>query len=271
MVAIITDSSSNITQSEAAELGVTVMPLTIIFGTTEFRDGIDIDCGEFYKRLTEGKEFPHTAQLTEAQIEDAVRAALEKADEVLIMPISSALSGSFERCAGVARRYENVFAYDTKCTTVMLKMMVLEAVANREKPVREIIKILDSLRPKIKLFAALDTLEYLGKGGRISKAAATLGSALKIKPVITLNIKGEVELVSRQFGISKGISNVAGRVDKDKIDYSKPVYFIYTMDDENCLALIAKSGIKFDEKANICPVIGTHIGPYAAGIVYAEK
>lgn len=271
MVAIITDSSSNISAEEGKKLGVVVIPLTIIFGTEEYRDGVDIDCDTFYDKLTGSKEFPHTAQLGEDRIEEAVESALKTADEAIIMPISSALSGSYERCVKVAQKYENLYVYDTKCTTVMLKTLVLEARALRGLKAAEIIKKLDELRPKLKLFAVLDTIEYLGKGGRISKAAAALGTVLKIKPVVTVNSDGEVEVISKQFGMSKGIKSIAERVDKSKIDYSKPVYLIYTMDDKNSLALIDKIAAEYTEKENICPVIGTHIGPCAAGFAYAEK
>ena len=271
MIKIITDSSSNITQEEAKKLGITVMPLTVIFGQEQFRDGIDLDCETFYKKMAEEKEFPHTAQLTEEQIEETVKTALTEGDEVLIMPISSAMSGTFERCKAVAERYENVYAYDAKTTTVMLKIMVLEAVNNADKSAAEVIKILDALRPKLKIYAALDTLENLKKGGRLSGAVALIGTVLKIKPVITFSLEGKVEMVSKQFGINKGISYVAQTVDVKKIDFSKPVYLIYTGDDKNSESLIAKIKIDYTEKINICPVIGTHIGPCAAGIVYAEK
>ena len=271
MIKIITDSSSNVSQEEAKKLSVTVMPLTIMFGAEEFRDGIDIDGDAFYEKLTSSKEFPHTAQLAEEQIEAAVKAAKEEADEVLIMPIASALSGSYERCKAVAAKYQNVYAYDTKCTTLMLKMLVLEALANAEKPAAEVIKILDGFRPKIKLYAALDTLEYLCKGGRLSKATAFLGTLLKIKPVIEITGEGKVELISKQFGINKGISYVAQKADLKKIDFTKPVYMLYTWHDKNCQTLISKLGVENYEKCNICPVIGAHNGPEGAGIVFAEK
>lgn len=271
MIKIITDSSSNITQEEAKALGVTVLPLTIIFGNEQYADGVDIDCASFYKKMAEEKDLPHTAQLTEEQIEAAVKAALEEGGEVLIMPIASALSASFERCAAVASRYKNVYAYDTKCTTVMLKMLVAEAVENADKSAEEVIKILDGLRPRIKIFAALDTLENLRKGGRLSGAGAFIGSMLKIKPVITINTEGNVELISKQFGIGKGLGYVAESVNKYNIDLSKPVYFIYTGNDKNLKTLESKLKMQVNTEDNICPVIGVHIGEGAAGIVFAEK
>jgi len=271
MIKIITDSSSNFTREEAESLGIRLMPLTINFGTEEYRDGIDIDCDGFYKKLKECSEFPHTSQLTEEQVEEAVKAALEEADEVLILPLASVLSGSYERCKAVADRYDNVYAYDTKCTTVMLNLCVAEALKMADKSAAEVITMLENLRPKLKLFAVLDTLENLKRGGRLSKASAIIGSVLKIKPVITFGADGSVEMVSKQFGINKGIAYIADAVDKSKIDYKKPVFLVYTENDKNAETLISKLGIEYSEKSNICPVIGTHIGSEAAGIVYAEK
>ena len=271
MIAIITDSSSNITQSEAKKLGVTVLPLTIIFGADEYRDGVDIDEAEFYRKLTTEKSFPHTAQLTEEQIERAVADAVQTADEVILMPISSALSGSYDRCVAVANKYDNVYAFDGKCTTIMLKMLVLKAVQNVDKSAKELIQILNDYRKRIKLFAALDTLEYLAKGGRISRATAAIGNVLKIKPVIIVNQKGEVEVVSKQHGIIKGMNYIVDQFRRDEIDYGEPLFIIYAMTQENSDKLAEKLAITDYENSEICSVIGAHVGPNLAGVVYVRK
>ena len=271
MIAIVTDSSSNITQREAEQLGVAVMPLTIIFGSDEYRDGVDIDEAEFYRKLTTEKSFPHTSQLTEQQIEQAVADALTRADEVLLMPISSALSGSYERCVAVAEKYDNVYAYDGKATTIMLKMLVLKAVQNVDKPATEVIRILNDYRKRIKLFAALDTLEYLAKGGRISRATAAIGNVLKIKPVIIINAKGEVEVVSKQHGIIKGMNYIVDQFSRDDVDYGEPLVILYAMTQENSDKLVTKLGIGEHQASEICPVIGAHVGPRLAGVVYVTK
>lgn len=271
MLKIITDSSSNITQEEARELGITLLPLTINFGTEEFRDGIDIGCDEFYEKMATSKELPHTSQLSEEQIERAVNEVKGEGDEVLIISLASVLSGSYERCKAVADKYENVYAYDSHCTTVMLKLVISEALKNADKGAVAVMQTLDALRPKLRIYAVLDTLENLRKGGRLSNVSALLGSLFKIKPVITFSVDGKVEMVSKQFGMNKGISHIASLVDRDKIDFTKPVYLIYTADDKNAEALISRLNIEYSEKSNICPVIGVHIGACAAGIVYAEK
>ena len=271
MLTIITDSSSNLDMDEAEKLGVIVMPLTIIFGTREYRDGIDLSCDKFYEKLLSSAEFPHTSQLSEEQVEEAVKIALSRTDEVLILPISSALSGSYERCNRVAARHQGVYVYDTKCTSAMLLALVLKAAQNAQKTAEEVIKILDELRPKLRLYAAPNTLEYLHKGGRLSKFSALFGTVLKIKPVITIDQSGKVALLSKQFGMSQSLGYIAAKVKKANIDFSEPVYCLYTADEKNCNILIEKTGIKFTQKLNICPVIGTHIGPNGAGVVFAEK
>jgi DegV family protein with EDD domain len=273
MIKIITDSSSNISQQEAKKLGITVMPMTVMFGTEEYKDGVDITAEAFYNKLVSSDVFPHTSQLSEVEFAETFKKACEGGDEVLVMPITAALSGTYNLAKRVAEEcgYSNLHVYETGATTAILRVMVLEAVANRDKSVEEVIAILDELRPRIKLFAALDTLEYLQKGGRLSYGAALIGNILKIKPIITHDEKSNVKLIAKHIGFPLALRCLAEKVDIKKIDYDKPVYLLYTMDDTNCNNLVAKLKLTCGEKLNISPVIGAHIGPKAAGIVYVEK
>ena len=270
---IVTDSSAEISQKHAAELGIEVLPLTIIFGTEQFRDGIDMMPEEFYKRLVSSSEFPHTAQLGYEELTSLYKDAKEKGDEVLIMPISSALSGTYEWTVRAARDvgYEKVHVYDGKCTTFMLEMLVKEAVKLRERPVEEVISALDDLRSRMRLYAALDTLEYLKRGGRISKAAAMVGGMLKIKPVITVTEDGKIRLIHKSIGMNAALRYISELYSSDKKDANYAVRTIYCMDDSNCLKLRGLVGETPLPPENICPIIGTHIGPSAAGIVYVVE
>ncbi|MCD7729642.1 MAG: DegV family protein [Clostridia bacterium] len=274
MIKIITDSSANISQQEAAQLGITVIPLTLIFGGKEYRDGIDMQSDEFFQKLVSGDEFPHTAQISEEQLVTAYTEACKDGSDVLIMPISSGISGSHDLCCSVAKRkgFEKVHVYNTLCTTVMLRMLVEVAVKNREKPVKEVISILDDVRSRMKLYAALNTLEYLKKGGRLNSAVATIGSLLKIKPVITVSRKGKIDLVSKQLGMPKALKYLEDAVNNANLDETMPVYYIYSMDDTNCRTVMEKTKTGKDAvPMHICPVIGAHIGPSAAGVIYVEK
>ena len=149
MLRIVTDSSSEISQEEAARLGIEVLPLTIIFGSEQFRDGIDINSEQFYNKLVSSSEFPHTAQLGYDELMGVFGDAKAKGDEVLVIPIASALSGSFEWAERAAAEsgYDKIKVYDSKCTTFMLEILVREAVRLKERPVEEVIAALDELRP----------------------------------------------------------------------------------------------------------------------------
>lgn len=273
MVKIVTDSSSNLTAEEAESLGVTLLPLTIMFGTKEYRDGVDLSFDEFYRLLVTSPEFPHTSQITPEAFGKVFEEAKRAGETVLVMPIASALSGTYAAALKAKERggYDNVTVYDTKCQNVMLKLLVTAAVQNAEKSVEEIVDILNELRPRVRLYAALDTLEYLKKGGRLGRFAATLGSLLKIKPVIEIDKEGNVVVLSKQLGFAKAQRAVLEKIKAASFDKSMPVYFIYTMNDSNCNALAAKAGVPVYEKSNICPVIGAHIGPCAAGVVFVEE
>lgn len=273
MIKIVTDSSSNLTLEEARELGVTFLPLTVMFGTEEYRDGVDLTFGEFYKKLTTSREFPHTSQITPETFEEVFKKAKEEGKTLLVMPIASALSGTYEAALRAKEKvgYDKITVYDTKCQNVMLKIMVTEAAKMADRPVEEVVAMLDDLRPRIRLYAALDTLEYLKKGGRLGGFAATLGTLLKIKPVIEIDAQGNVNVLSKQLGFSKALRAVGEKLSAAKLDKKLPVYFIYTMSDVNLAPLIEKSGIKEYLKSDICPVIGSHIGPLAAGVVYVEE
>lgn len=273
MIRIITDSSSNITQEEAKELGIVVMPMTVMFGSEQYKDGVDIKADDFYEKLTSSQEFPHTSQLTQVEFEEVFKEQCAFGDEVLVMPITAALSGTYNLAKRVADELNlaNLHVYETGSTTAILRVMVLEAVKHRQKSVDEVIKILDELRPKIQLFAALDTLEYLQKGGRLSRSTALIGNLLKIKPIISHDEKSNVIMCGKHVGMLLAIKFLADKVDTKNIDYSYPVYIIYTMDDTNSNNLANKLKLTQYEKMNICPVIGAHIGPKAAGIVYVKK
>lgn len=278
MIKIITDSSANISQEEAKSLGITVLPLGVSFGTEAFRDGVDLSAEQFYKKLSSSKEFPHTSQPSREELVELFTRESAGADDVLVMFIADVLSGTQKLARQVVeeKKLSNVHVYNTRSTTAVLRMLVLEALKNADKPIKEVIAILDELRPRIRLYAALDTLEFLRKGGRLSGAASFIGNVLKIKPVIYFTGECEVKVCSKQIGYSLALKRLCEEATKEEIDQTQPIYYLYTGDDTNCNAMIEKLALPNEikaqgEKVNICPVIGTHIGPRAAGIVVAVK
>lgn len=278
MIKILTDSSSNMTKEQADELGVTLLPLTVVFGDKEYRDGIDIDATAFYDMLINEKDHPHTSQINTAVFEDIFSAAKANGDTLLVLLISSALSGttSAARIEKEEVGYDGIYIYDTLNTTVMLKALVLEAARHADEPIEDVLAHLDDVRSRQELYAIVDTLEYLYKGGRMKRGTAAIGTLFHIKPVITVSERGTVELASKAIGTRGAIRQISKTVRAEDIDEDLPFYYIYSATDEKCRELASaihgeRAGKLLRSAENICPVIGAHIGPAAAGICFVRK
>ena len=193
MIRIITDSASDITIEEAKELGVEVVPLHVIFGNDVFMDGVDIRQDELYKRLKECDELPKTSQTNPGGFVEVFEKYIKQGDEIVGIFISSKLSGTYQSSIIASDMIEDgkIHIIDSLNASMGLAVLVREAVKMRDKgkSVDEIKVEIENLIPRVKLIAVVDTLKYLKKGGRITPAAAALGTILRLKPV--LQIQGE--------------------------------------------------------------------------------
>ncbi len=270
MLRIITDSSSEISREEANALGVEVIPLTVVFGGTAYLDGIDLSKAEFYRKLLAG-EFPHTSQPSEAQFSEAF--ARTAGEETLVLLISSQLSGTANvaRLAKEEGGFSRVHIYNTLCTTAMLRILVETAVKYRDRSAEEVIAILDRLRPRIRLYACLNTLEYLRKGGRLKRSAAFVGGLLGVKPIVTIGGTGTVEAAGMAHGQKKALYAVAQKFLREEADPDYPVYFLQTDSDAPPREIMRAVGRENCRIFPVCCAVGAHIGPSAAGIVYVAK
>lgn len=269
MLQIITDSSAEIGEEEAAALGIRVVPLTVVFGKDAFLEGAELSKEEFYRRLLAG-EFPYTSQPSVGQFS---RVFAETAgEETLVLVISSALSGAMNaaRLAKEEGNFTRVHIFDTLCTTAMLRILVETAVKNREKTAEEVMEILRELRPRIRLHAYLDTLEYLRKGGRIKGGAAVVGELLGIKPLIEIAQEGTVRMTGKARGQKKALAELKKIFTADELDERYPVCYLQTEPDVPARALMELLG-REGRIFRICCAVGTHIGPNAAGVVYVVK
>lgn len=276
MVKILTDSSCTLTQDEAKKLGVDVIPLGITFGSTGYKDGVDIDNEQFYKLLLEGKNYPHTSQPSPQELEEIFTTAKNKGETVLFLPLSSKISGTYECAMRVKEQggFDNVYIYDSLCTTIMLQMLVEEAAKRSDLPIDELIDFVDKLRKRARLVAGIDTLSYLAKGGRLNTATAAIGSFLQVKPLITISLQGTIDVVGKALGAKAGITSVSKQLDISKVDLSYGVRFLYSCNKENTENLISK--MELDPSVVIAPrdlgpIVGAHIGPNAYGYVYVTK
>lgn len=275
MLKIVTDSAANLTAEQAKEAGVEVLPYPVIFGNETLLDGVTLTVDGFYERLVTDPDHPHTSQINVSEFEEAFSRP-ENACPLFVILLSSALSGTAD-CARLAARNlgrEDIYVYDSLGATVMEKMLVREAIKRRDLPAEELAAVLDDIRSRMELYAIVDTLDYLYKGGRLKKSVATLGKIFRIKPVVTVTHEGKVELCGKAVGTALAIKNVAKRI--SDVDENFPVEYLYSADDSLCRRLFNETaerigGAKTEFAANLCPVIGVHIGPGAAGICFIRK
>lgn len=279
-IRIITDSAADLEPEEFTQYSLELVPLTITVDQRIYTADTKFNKQDFFRLLEASNIFPTTSQPSPADFETIFEDAREKGDEIIYVSLSSALSGTFQ-CASVVKamgEYDNVYLVDSLSATLGQKLLVLHGAWLRDRgfPAAEIAARLTNLRSRIRIYAGLDTLEYLQKGGRLSKAAAGIGALARIKPVITVNPQGGVAVAGKCLGKSKAMSQIASLLEANPPDTRFPVYGVYSSNRDNLDDLrkkIAKTGTEIadDMCFSIGPVIGAHIGPGAYGVVYMEK
>lgn len=190
-VAVMTDSNSGITQSQAKELGITVVPMPFYIDGKLYYEDIDLTQEDFYRMLEKGGDIS-TSMPAVGDLIDRWEVLLKDYDEIVYIPMSSGLSSSCATAKALAQDYEGkVFVVDNQRISVTMKQTVFEAMkmAEHGKTAAEIRDILEATKFESTIYIMVDTLTYLKKGGRITPAAAALGTLLKLKPV--LQIRGE--------------------------------------------------------------------------------
>lgn len=190
-IAVVTDSNSGITQEEGKKIGIAVLPMPFNINEDTFLEDIDLTQEQFYEKLTEGAEIS-TSQPSLESVTKLWDGLLKEYDQIVHIPMSSGLSGSCQTAMMLAQDYERkVFVVNNQRISVTQRQSALDAkaLAEQGKSGEEIKKILEDSKFDSSIYITVDTLKYLKKGGRITPAAATLGTLLKIKPV--LQIQGE--------------------------------------------------------------------------------
>lgn len=279
-IRIVVDSTADYTAMEIEKRNIICVPMTVSFGNESFQDGVNLTKEEFFERLVEGGEFPMTSQPSPADFEKIFEEAKEAGDSVIAILLSSELSGTFQS-ANIAKNmveYEDIHIIDSKTATLGIRLLVDCAVHMRDKgkSVQEIVKEIENLRSRVRIYAGLDTLEYLYKGGRLTKAQASLGKLANLKPIITVTEEGKVAMCGKQIGFRRVCRQIVKLVEERKPDTRYPLYYVYSYDKTNCASFVQtlkKQGLDFGEvkTRGIGPTIGTHVGPGAFGIVYIEQ
>ncbi|MCU0267040.1 MAG: DegV family protein [Acidimicrobiales bacterium] len=275
-VRIVTDSACDLTAEEAAELGVEIVPLSIRFGTHEFTDRKDLSVEDFYRRMKVSDQLPETAAPSPGSFETAFRSlADEGAETIVCVDLSSALSGTMQSAQAAATSLDgeiDVRVIDSGSITSGLGTIVIEAAtaARDGASADDVIARIEDLRTRTHVFGALDTLDYLKKGGRIGGAQALLGGMLSIKPIIDIST-GTVEQAAKPRTRGRAMQWL-----KDKL-LAYPglellaVYHGEAPDVDEFVALLEPEFPRGTYRlGKIGAVIGSHGGPGVLGITFCE-
>lgn len=278
-ITIITDSASDLSQNN--KNGITVLPMTISFDNETYEDGVTLTPDNFYMKLIESSTLPKTSQVSPYAFSEAYEKALEHSDQVIVITLSSKLSGTYQSACIAAEDYQDkVYVIDSENVTVGEQLLINYAFSLIQQGLdaKAITQQLNTIKKRIHLVALLDTLEYLKKGGRISGSAAFLGNILSIKPVIAI-ADGEVAFLGKARGSKQGNNLLIEQIKTyGGIDYELPVLLGYT----GCSQILMDKYIKdsstlWEGKMDIPPVvqvgatIGTHIGPGGIAVAFFSK
>ena len=278
-VKIVTDSLSDITSDVAERLGITVVPLTVLFGQESFLDRVTMTTDEFYYKLTHDAIWPTTTQPTPRDFTNVYNKLSEETDEILVVTLSNKLSGTYESALNARSLVEKkcrIEVIDSLTVAMGLGLIVI-AVAKAAQAganLDEIVSLVHKAMPRSHLVAYFDTLKYLAKGGRIGKAQGLLGAMLSVKPILTVK-DGEMSPLTRLRSRTAGMDYLYNFVAGFPHIEGLAVEHATTPDDANRLverlsSLFPKERIY---RSTISPVVGTYAGPgaMAVSILEAEK
>lgn len=280
MIKLMVDSAADIAQTEAQTLGIEMMPMLITIGEEEYYDGVNLLPNEFYEKLIENDSLPKTSQINPYRFEEAFERLTENGDEVIVITISSKLSGTYASAQTAAEKFNGKVSVIDSLNACIGERLLCEYALRLIKSgldKTEIVRILEEKKTKIKVLALLNTLEYLKKGGRISSAVAFAGEMISLKPVIGI-VDGAVKLVGKAIGSKKGANLLNKLVESTNgIDFSMPYGTVYSGLNVSFLEKYIKDSAHLWEshtdhipQYQLGATIGTHVGPGAIGVAFFE-
>jgi DegV family protein with EDD domain len=277
-IAIVTDSTSDLPKDVVEKHGIIVVPLNVRFGMEEFKDGIDIDNDEFYRRLQIEPDLPTTSQPSLGDFSEVYRSLIEEHDGIVSIHISGKLSQTINSATQGARDVdvdgEKIKTIDTGQATIPLGLIVIEA-ANAAASGADLAGVVEAVHDamgRARFYGMVDTLEYLVKGGRIGRAKGFIGGLLKVTPIITLE-DGESSPVTSPRTRRKALAKL-----KELVEEAAPLDQLavhYSTEPEEIERLAAdlahlapKSGVMISQ---IGAVVGTYAGPGSLGVGFISK
>ncbi|MGI8916070.1 MAG: DegV family protein [Chloroflexota bacterium] len=270
-VRVVTDSTTDFTVEQAAQLDVIVVPLLVRFGDETFEDRVTLPTSEFYERLRQTSVTPSTSQPAPAAFLAAYRPLLDEGADIISLHISAALSGTYNS-ANVAREQVDparIATVDTRQASFGAQTLVREAVraAREGQSLAEIVARMETLKPNVHIVATVETLEFLRRNGRIGRVSAILGGLMALKVLITVT-DGVVVPLDKVRTRARSLQRVQQLIAEGAPFYG-PVLVGHTHDPAAGEALVAALQARFPEQevilCEVGPAIGSHAGPGTVG------
>lgn len=262
---IMTDRAADCLEDEIEKYDLIMAEMPVSF------DGEEADRAVFWNELMSGK-VAKTSQPSREFFITEFEKAKEEGYQLLCVLISSALSGTFSSAQAVKKEvdYDGIYLIDSKMASVAEKQLVKKAAECREEGMSaaQTAEVLEEFKTHVKLFACIDSLAYLARGGRLASGTAAIGNLLHLKPIISINERGEIIVVGKKIGRNKSMAamaNLIGETDK--------IYPIYSYSGENCMEFVnrylsVREGLQIEKEQPIGETIGAYIGPYGYGAVF---
>lgn len=274
MLRIIVDSGSSIKQEEREKYGVDILPLRVQMGNDSFLDGVDLSVDEFYERLVQFGEFPKTSLPSLEEAQKLVEGYTEQGDDVLLITISSGISGTFQTMRMLFEDNEKVTVFDSRMAVGGIRFLVEEARKYENEGMDVIVSKLNALVPRIVTAAIPETLDYLLAGGRLTKLSWMLGTMLSIKPIIGF-VDSKVTVLVKKRGLKQAMKQIVEMALTDQCDPEYGIIASYTYNKANIDEVIKMSPAEIQQMVkaydNLIPSIACHWGPNAFGYIYVKK
>ena len=278
-VRILTDSCADFTREEISSYNIHAVALQTIFAEETCLAGETLDRDVFWARLM-GGENPTTSQPSTDSFMKVFEEIKESGDEAVYIAVSSGISGTMQGSVLARSMVEcdKLHIVDSNTATAAQKILVIAACRLRDegKTAAEIVAAVEELLKRVHVFAGVDTLEYLARGGRISKAAASIGTLAQLKPLVYMSEEGKVEVFAKAIGRHRAIDTLYKKIESLGVDPAYPIIPIYSYNTENCEAFLKKldkAGIPYNREAmtELGATIATHIGPNLYGLCFVRK
>jgi len=271
-VKIVTDSLGDIPSEVAKELRITVIPITVLFGTEVYRDGIDLTTEQFYDKLVHSKTVPTTAVPPLGTFVEAFDTLAEETDEILVITVSHKFSATYKvalRAVELMKRKCRLEVIDSLGGAMQEGLIVIATAkaARAGASLDEVVDLTHRNIPRVELRMAFDTLEYLKRGGRIGRAQAFLGSVLRMHPILGIR-NGEVQPFARERSRAKAIDYLYNFAVSYSHIEEMAVEDATTPDEAEML--VERLSAKFPKEriywSKVSPVVGTHVGPHVLAV-----